>query len=151
MIPGQGLLAALDEQLMRRPDRHFRQHRSLPNTRAACERRLQCIRLRGRKPRPASYAIGCMCPRQASADTLTNHRPFKLREDANHAEHRFAGWRTGIVRLLMQVEIDARGIERAKSSLDKSRRLLEASAEVPRALASFGARISEKDAREGSC
>jgi hypothetical protein len=38
---------------------------------------------------------------RVSTDTLPNHRPFELREYADHAEHRFAGWRAGIERLLM--------------------------------------------------
>jgi len=54
-----------------------------------------------------SYGLATLCPmrlgaRQASVDPCHDHAAFKLRKHAHHAEHRFAGRRGGIERLLVK-------------------------------------------------
>jgi hypothetical protein len=50
-------------------------------------------------------------PREASLDPLDNHRALELGEDAQHLKHRLPGWRAGVDTLLMEVEVDALGVE----------------------------------------
>ena len=51
------------------------------------------------------------CPREPSLDPLDNHRALELGEDAQHLKHRLPGWRAGVDTLLMEVEVDALGVE----------------------------------------
>jgi hypothetical protein len=52
-----------------------------------------------------------LCPRQPGHHSLPDHRAFKLGKHAKHLKHCSAGRCGGVEPLLMQVEIDALGME----------------------------------------
>jgi hypothetical protein len=80
-----------------------------------------------RTPRPSSKAARIRCTlngvvfglslrlpddRARSSPAMTpsrNHDPLELAEYAQHAEQHPAGWRRGVERLLVQVEVDVAG------------------------------------------
>jgi hypothetical protein len=62
-------------------------------------------------PKPLSLAPR---PREAALDALDNHGALELGKDAHHLKHRLTGWRASVDTLLMEVEINALGVEFAK-------------------------------------
>jgi len=48
---------------------------------------------------------------QPGLDPLHGHRPLKLREDTHHLKQGLAGWRARVYALLVQVQIDALGVQ----------------------------------------
>ncbi len=54
------------------------------------------------------------CPREASLDPLDNHCALEFGKDAHHLKHRLSGWRAGVDTLLMEIEIDALGMQFAE-------------------------------------
>ena len=52
-----------------------------------------------------------LCPCQPSHDTFPDHGAFKLGKHAKHLKHRAAGRRGGVEPLLMQIQVDALGVE----------------------------------------
>jgi hypothetical protein len=54
------------------------------------------------------------CSRQASLDALDNHCALELGKDAHHLKHGLTGWRAGVDTLLMEIEIDALGVQFAE-------------------------------------
>ena len=52
--------------------------------------------------------------RQARLDALDNHRALELGEDPNHLKHRLASRRRRVDPLLMQIQIDALGMQFAE-------------------------------------
>jgi hypothetical protein len=52
--------------------------------------------------------------RSLSTTSLDDHGALEFAEHAEHLEHRLTGWRAGIDPLLMEVEIDAFGMQFAE-------------------------------------
>src|SRR5712671_1336191 len=50
-------------------------------------------------------------PRETGFDALDNHRALELGKDAHHLKHRLSGWCAGVDTLLMEVEINALGVQ----------------------------------------
>ena len=78
-------------------------------------------------PRPSSNAARIRCTwngvlrglprrlpddraRSSPAITITDHRSLELAEHPQHPEQHPAGWRAGVERLLVQVEVDVAGL-----------------------------------------
>jgi hypothetical protein len=66
--------------------------------------------LRGNSWTPEPLALAARS-RQAGLDALDDHRALELGEHAHHLEHRLAGRGAGVEALLMQVQIDALGMQ----------------------------------------
>ena len=56
---------------------------------------------------PAELGAALLSPRKAGVDPLSDHAAFELGEDAAHLEHRPTGWRAGVERLLVQIQMAA--------------------------------------------
>jgi hypothetical protein len=61
-----------------------------------------------RPPEPFSFALG---PRQASTDSFLDHGALELGKHAHHLKHRLTGRRSGVEPLLMQEQVDAKGMQ----------------------------------------
>ena len=50
-------------------------------------------------------------PRKTRFDPLDNHRALELGKHTEHLKQRLSGWRAGVEPLLVQVDIDALGVQ----------------------------------------
>jgi hypothetical protein len=62
--------------------------------------------------RPAELLALCDRALKTSVDALTDHAALKLGKSAADLKHELAGWRGGVDRLLIEVQIDAAGLQR---------------------------------------
>jgi len=100
--------------------------RDLPYAFAATQMRLDALFKRGIDPRPAELRALCDRALKASADALPDHAALKLGERAADLKHELAGRRRGVDRLLVEVEIDAAGLQR----LDGAQQVDQASSDA---------------------
>src|SRR6516165_7100468 len=93
---------------------------------AATQMRLDALFKRGIDPRPAELRALCDRALKASVDALPDHAALKLGERAADLKHELAGRRRGVDRLLVEVEIDAAGLQR----LDGAQQVDQASSDA---------------------
>ena len=63
---------------------------------------------------PTQLLALVLCPPQAGAHPLLDHRPLELGEHAHHLEHGLAGRRRGVEALLVQKKVDAERVQLAQ-------------------------------------
>jgi hypothetical protein len=63
--------------------------------------------------RPSSFTLA-PCPRKASLDPLDDNGALELGKDTHHLKHRLSDWRAGVDTLLVEVKIDALGMQLAE-------------------------------------
>src|SRR6516165_4215317 len=93
---------------------------------AATQMRLDVLFKRGIDPRPAELRALCDSALKASVDALLDHAALKLGERAADLKHELAGRRRGVDRLLVEVQIDAAGLQR----LDRAQQIDQASSDA---------------------
>src|SRR6516225_1871271 len=100
--------------------------RHLPYAFAATQMRLDALFKRGIDPRPTELRALCDRAFKASVDALPDHAALKLGKRTADLKHELAGRRRGVDRLLVEVEIDAAGLQR----LDRAQQVDQASSDA---------------------
>jgi hypothetical protein len=82
----------------------------------ARKRSWMCFSTAGLIPRPPERLARLDSPLEAGVDTLTEHAALKLSERACNLEHQATGWRRGVYRLLVEIQVNAAGFQRLNSA-----------------------------------